>query len=315
MRRAPACGGAELAAGLAQLRAERVVELGGKRSGAHARGVGLGDAPDVVERAGTHARARPRRAGDRVRRGHERIGAVVDVEQSALGTLEHHEAALVEHAPRDRRRVGDEGLEPVPVGPVLLGHRVKVELRQLRVRPQHQALGLHRRVDLLAQDVLVEEVLHADAESSRLVRVAGADAAPGGADLGFPSFASPSWSISLWYGMIRCALAETRRPLRSIRRRRSSSISARSTRDRSPCRCRSRTACRGGGCPTGPGGARTSRRRGRSCDRRCCRPVADHEVGLLGEQVDDLALALVAPLGADDYHTWHGESECWPVRR
>ena len=30
--------------------------------------------------------------------------------------------------------------------------------------------------------------------------------------------------------------------------------------------------------------------------------VADDHVGPLGEQVDDLALALVAPLGADDHH-------------
>ena len=62
-----------------------------------------------------HARARAGRAGDGVRRGHERVGAVVDVEQRALGALEHHEAALVEHAPGDRRRVGDVGLEPVAV--------------------------------------------------------------------------------------------------------------------------------------------------------------------------------------------------------
>ena len=32
---------------------------------------------------------------------------------------------------------------------------------------------------------------------------------------------------------------------------------------------------------------------------------ADDDVGLLGEQVDDLALALVAPLGADDHGAWH----------
>ena len=44
-----------------------------------------------------------------------------------------------------------------------------------------------------------------------------------------PSCASPAWSSSLWYGMIRCALAEMRRPLRSIRRRDSSSISSVST--------------------------------------------------------------------------------------
>ena len=33
---------------------------------------------------------------------------------------------------------------------------------------------------------------------------------------------------------------------------------------------------------------------------------AHDDVGPLGEQVDDLALALVAPLGADDHDAWHG---------
>ena len=32
---------------------------------------------------------------------------------------------------------------------------------------------------------------------------------------------------------------------------------------------------------------------------------ADHQVGLLGEQVDDLPLPLVAPLGAHDHETRH----------
>ena len=41
-----------------------------------------------------------------------------------------------------------------------------------------------------------------------------------------PSFASPAWSSSLWYGMIRCALAEMRRPEMSIDLRRSPSISS-----------------------------------------------------------------------------------------
>ena len=82
----------------------------------------------------------------------------------------------------EQRRVGDVRLEPVAVGDVLLGHRVKVERRVLRVRAQRVALGLERGHDLLAQDRLVEQVLDADAEARRLVRVAGADAAPGGAD-------------------------------------------------------------------------------------------------------------------------------------
>jgi hypothetical protein len=43
----------------------------------------------------------------------------------------------------------------------------------------------------------------------------------------------------------------------------------------------------------------------------CVRPalVAAHEVGVLREQVDDLPLALVAPLGADNDDGGH-EAEC-----
>ena len=44
-----------------------------------------------------------------------------------------------------------------------------------------------------------------------------------------PSRASPAWSRSLWYGMIRWALAEMRRPLMSIPRRDSSPASSVST--------------------------------------------------------------------------------------
>src|SRR3954447_3349162 len=42
-------GGAELAAALADLGADRVVELGGERARADARGVGLRHAPDDVD--------------------------------------------------------------------------------------------------------------------------------------------------------------------------------------------------------------------------------------------------------------------------
>jgi hypothetical protein len=34
---------------------------------------------------------------------------------------------------------------------------------------------------------------------------------------------------------------------------------------------------------------------------------AHDRVGPLGEQVGDLSLALVAPLGSNDYDSWHGD--------
>ena len=121
--------------------------------------------------------------GDRVRRGDEGIGAVVEVEQRPLGALEDHGPAGVERLPAEVRGVGDERLEPVAVAQVLLGHRVEVEPRVLGERAQHLLLGLQRGHDLLAQDLRVEEVLDPDPEAGGLVRVAGADAALRGADL------------------------------------------------------------------------------------------------------------------------------------
>ena len=44
-----------------------------------------------------------------------------------------------------------------------------------------------------------------------------------------------------------------------------------------------------------------------TCGRRCCRPEATTVAA--GEEIDDLTLALVAPLGADHHQSWHDESE------
>ena len=80
--------------------------------------------------------------------------------------------------------VGDERLEPLGVGEVLLDHGVDVEplavvdLEQdLVLLPQHQ-------LELLAQDARVEQILHADAHPGHLVAVGGADPATGRADPG-----------------------------------------------------------------------------------------------------------------------------------
>src|SRR3712207_704816 len=105
-----------------------------------------------------------RGARDRVRRRYERIGAVVEVEHRALGALEDDVAVVVERLPDDRRGVGDVALELVAERVVGLGHRVQVERRVLCERAQCLALLLERGIDLLAQDLLVEEVLDADAE-------------------------------------------------------------------------------------------------------------------------------------------------------
>ena len=122
--------------------------------------------------------------GERVRGGDERIGAVVDVEHRALRALEDHRAgpsSSISHISFEVSAMCCS--RRWPKVEVFLGHRVQVERRVLLERAQREPLGLHRGDDLLLQDLLVEQVLHADAQPRRLVGVAGADAAARGADL------------------------------------------------------------------------------------------------------------------------------------
>jgi len=108
---------------------------------------------------------------------------VVDIEHGALGSLEEHRLVLVQELPGQAGGIGDVLLQAVPVGQVLLGHGMQVQRRVALEGSQRQALGLQGGGDLLLQDLLVEQVLDSNAQPRRLVGVAGPDAAPRGPDL------------------------------------------------------------------------------------------------------------------------------------
>ena len=185
---------------------------------------------------------------------------------------------------------------------------------RLRVRAEHEPLGLHRRVDLLAQDVLVEQVLHPDAEPRRLVRVAGADAAPGRADLELPELglALLVEELVVRHDQVRVGgdaqAAQVDPPAAQLvdLLREHDRVDHHAVPDRAQL-----------------AGVEDPRRdqvelEGLAvADDRVAGVVAaleaDDEVGLLGEQVHDLPLPLVAPLGADDDHSWHGETSLGPT--
>ena len=87
------------------------VVLGRERPAADARRVGLGDAEHAVDPRGADAGSRADGAGDAVRGRDVGIGAVVDVEERALGALEQHVLALAQRAVEDAPGVVDVGLE------------------------------------------------------------------------------------------------------------------------------------------------------------------------------------------------------------
>ena len=109
---------------------------------------------------------------------------MVDVEQRRLAALEQHGLARVERLAQHQRGVGDHRPQPVGVREELLDHLVDRDRAAVVDLDQQAVLTLERALDLLPQDLLVEQVLHPDADPVHLVGVRRADAAAGGADLG-----------------------------------------------------------------------------------------------------------------------------------
>ena len=214
------------------------------------------------------------RAGDGVGRGHEGIGAVVDVQHRPLGALEQHALPVAQRLVDDERGVGDEGPQALGV------------VEQVARRPPRPRGAAGRRASRGSRS-------WPRARPRACARGSWGRAGPGrGCRRGRPCprsrgrcrgrwcrsrsaprrFSDAPSSIT-WYGMIRCALPLRRRRLeRDPALLEAVDLLAERGRGRRPRRCRSRRACPGRGSPRGSGAACRPRRRPRSCARRCCRP-------------------------------------------
>src|SRR5690606_25945317 len=119
-------GGAVFLAAVAQALADFVVEFGRERAAADAGGVGLADAQHVVDRIRADAGAGERAADGGVGTGDVGIGAVVDVEQGALGAFEQHLLPLLAQLVED---AGDVVLHRLDV--VAEGQRLVIGLLEV----------------------------------------------------------------------------------------------------------------------------------------------------------------------------------------
>ena len=283
-------------------------DLGRERPFADAGDVGLGDAEHAVDPGRPDADAGGGAGGDRVRGGDERIGAVVEVEQGRLGALEEDVLAVVEGLVDEQRGVADDRPQPLRVALVAGCDLVEVEPVDLVHALEPDVLLGERDLDLLAEDLRVEDVLDADADPRGLVGVAGADAAPRGADL---ELAEPSLRGLVdrdvpRHDQVRVAGEHHDRrvdpaglELVELADQDLGVDDAAAADDRDLA----------GDDPA---------RRGADLERLVAdddrvpgvRPAlvtADH-ISTLRKQVDDLALAFVSPLCADDNGRWHAPS-------
>ena len=93
--------------------------LGRQRPFADARGVGLHHADDAVHAMRRDARAGAGAAGGRVRRRHERIRAVVDVQKSSLRAFEQNIIAAANRLVQQNHGVGDERFQVIARGAII----------------------------------------------------------------------------------------------------------------------------------------------------------------------------------------------------
>ena len=151
------------------------------------RDVGLGDADDAVDVAGPDARADTRAAGDGVRRRDERIRAVVEIEERGLRPFQQHVLPSGKCLVNERDAVGDHRLDPgCQLVEVARGNGVRVEGEPVVDLGEDVVLLLEDHVELLTEDLRVEEVLHPQADPGRLVRVGRPDPPLGRAELVLP---------------------------------------------------------------------------------------------------------------------------------
>ena len=174
-------GGPVLMADVHEVVAHLVEQLGGERPCSHTRHVGLGDAYDPVDIPGTDAGTGAGAAGNRVGRRHERIGAVVQVQEGRLGALHEDPASGVQLVVDQADGVGDVGDEPRRAGTqVLLGHLVGIDRESVEHACEHLVGVFKGGTELLSEDLLVEEVLDPDAHPHGPVCIGRPDAPLGG---------------------------------------------------------------------------------------------------------------------------------------
>src|SRR5690606_31392609 len=109
----------------------------------------------------------------------------IDVEHGRLTSLEHDDLIALERFGDEMTGVGHHRAQTLCVGEQIIDDLVYGDGAAVEDLHEQVVLLIECAFDLLTQDVLVEEVLYADADAVDLVGVRRSDAAARGADLPF----------------------------------------------------------------------------------------------------------------------------------
>src|SRR4029077_4458956 len=120
--------------------------------------VGLDDAEHVVEKLRTYAGTRRRGAREAVRRCYIGIGAVIDVEQRTLRTLEQQRLAAGACVLQKRRDVGDHRLQVGGQTERVVQRLVERNGVALEILREHEVVEFEQRPELRGEAIRIEEV-------------------------------------------------------------------------------------------------------------------------------------------------------------
>ena len=165
-----------------EMLAHLVEELGRERTRADPRRVGLHDAEHGVDVARTEAGADGRLPRDRVRRGDERIGADVDVEQCALRTFEQQVPAGPHLCTQPSLMSSTSGSSRSPCARQSSSVRWKSTGLDAEVALQHEVVEVEHLAESGCEAIALEQIRDAHGAPRDLVLVGRTDTAAGRAD-------------------------------------------------------------------------------------------------------------------------------------
>ena len=172
----------DLTAGGLEVLAPLVEQLRRERASTDAGGVGLHDAQHRSDLRRADAGAHAGTTSGWVRGGHERVGAVVDVEHGGLAALHEDVLAGIQSLIELKLRVDNHRAQTIGEAHEVIKDFIRVDSAAVVQLDQNLVLLSQRRLNLLAQNRLIQNVLDTQARTADLVGIRRADTAASGAD-------------------------------------------------------------------------------------------------------------------------------------
>ena len=292
---------------------EAALELSRERSLTHTGGVGLGHSNDPVDQGRTNPSANAGSTRHRVGGGHIGVGAVIEIQQGALGPFKQDVFAGPRGVMDGAGAIHHMAGEAAAVVGVFSNHLLGIEGVNAIELLELQVFRSQWPLQSLAQQLLIEQIDHAQTTALGLVGIGGADATAGGANALVTAL--------LLHRLIQQAVIRERH-MGGGGHLEAAGINVVAGKHLKLAQQHLGINHRAGTNQAGGVGIQDSRRDQVQLEHLtinndgvpCVDPalISDNNVGRAAEQIGDLSLALVTPLSTDDDNVGQSKGDSGP---